>query len=108
VNYIIIRELDERIAIAEASLRTRSESYRIMKLRYEVGAISKLEYTQAKILLNQAKTEITMLMRQREQSINAITLLIGKPDIKISQKPLSQIEDKFTKILSRDSHRAYY
>jgi len=36
-------------------------------------------------------------MRQREQSINAITLLIGKPDIKISQKPLSQIEDNFTK-----------
>lgn len=99
INYIIIRELDERIAIAQESLRTRTESYRIMKLRYEVGAISKLEYTQAEILLNQAKTEITMLMRQREQSINAITLLIGTPDVKISQKPLSQIEDKFTKTI---------
>lgn len=97
VNYIIIRELDERIAIANASLKTRTESYRIMKLRYEVGAISKLEYTQAEILLNQAKTELAILMRQREQSINAITLLIGVQDVKISEKPLSQIEDRFTK-----------
>lgn len=97
VNYIVIRELDERILIAESSLRTRSESYRIMKLRYEVGAISKLEYTQAEILLNQAKTELAILMRQREQSINAITLLIGVQDVKISEKPLSQIEDKFSK-----------
>ena len=93
-TYLLERELDERLATARQALASREESYRIMKRRYEVGSASKLDATQSEILLNQTRSELTMLERQREQSHNALTLLVGIPQATQSC-PLSQIEAGF-------------
>jgi len=94
--YLLERELDERISIARRTLTTREASGRIMRLRYEVGAGSKLDAIQAEILLNQARSELAELERQREQSRNALTLLVGIP-LAPETRPLSQIETTFLK-----------
>lgn len=93
-SYLLERELDERLATARQALSSRGESYRIMKRRYEVGSASKLDATQSEILLNQTRSELTILERQREQNHNALTLLAGIP-LAIQSRPLSQIETGF-------------
>ncbi|OPY84627.1 MAG: Outer membrane protein OprM precursor [Syntrophus sp. PtaU1.Bin208] len=84
-TYLLARELDELVAIAQSTLASRAESYRIMKRRYEVGSGSKLDAVQAETL--------------RDQNRNALTLLTGiSPPTEIS--PLSRIEPGFVRDIS--------
>jgi outer membrane protein, multidrug efflux system len=94
--YLLERELDERLATATQTLATREESYRIMRRRSEEGAASKLDATQAEVLLNQALAELAILERQREQGRNALILLVGSP-LDPEARPLSQIEATFVR-----------
>lgn len=98
-NYLLQRELDERLVTARQTLTSREESYRIMRRRYEVGSASKLDATQAELLLNQARVELAILERQREQSHNALVLLAGIP-LEPESRTLSQVEGSFIQDLA--------
>jgi len=98
-TYLLERELDELVDIAQSTLATRKESYRIMKRRYEVGAASKLDAVQAEILLNQARADLALLLRRRDQNRNALTLLVGVPPA-LEPQPLSRIESGFVSAIS--------
>lgn len=73
------RELDERIAVALRTIDNRSESFRIVRRRFEIGAGSKLDVTQAETLLAQAQTELEALRQTRAENHDALTLLVGAP-----------------------------
>ena len=92
--YLLERELDERLATAHQALLSRGEAHRIMSRRYQVGATSKLDATQTELLLNQARAELTVLERQREQAHNALTLVVGTPQPS-DPHPLSKVEAGF-------------
>jgi len=94
-TYLLERELDERIVIAQQTLLTREDSYRIARRRYEIGYASKLDAVQAETLLNQARADLASLMRQRDQNLNALTLLVGAPVIAFETRPLSMIGPGF-------------
>jgi outer membrane protein, multidrug efflux system len=94
--YLLERELDERLATAMQTLATRKESHRIMRRRAEEGAASRLDATQAEVLLNQALAELSLLERQREQGRNLLILLVGSP-LEPEVRPLSQIEATFVR-----------
>lgn len=93
-SYLLERELDERLATAGRTLASREESYRIMRRRYEVGSAAKLDAMQSEMLLNQARAELTVLERQREQAHNALALLVSTP-LAAESRPLSAIEAGF-------------
>jgi len=99
-TYLLERELDERIAIAQQTLISREDSYRIARRRYEVGYASKLDAVQAETLLNQARADLAALMRQRDQNRNALTLLVGVPLTDFETRPLSLIEAGFVREIS--------
>lgn len=99
-TYLLERELDERITIAQQTLATREDSYRIAKRRYEVGYASKLDAVQAETLLNQARADRAALLRQRDQSRNALTLLVGIPIVAPETRTLSRIEPGFVREIS--------
>ena len=99
-TYLLERELDERIAIAQQTLATREDSYRIAKRRFEVGYSSKLDATQAEALLNQARSDRAALLRLRDQNHNALTLLVGTPIVATEIQPLSGIESGFVQKIS--------
>lgn len=94
-TYLLERELDERLAIAQRTTASRKESYRIAKRRYEVGSSSRLDAAQAEILLNQARSEWTVVGRLRAQTRNALTLLVGAALAADGEIPLSQVEAQF-------------
>ncbi|WP_434665061.1 efflux transporter outer membrane subunit [Paraburkholderia sp. A3BS-1L] len=78
-SYLLLREFDERIAIAHQTIATRTESLRIFRRRYEVGATSRLDLTQSQILLEQALTLAAQLQQQRATDAHALDVLVGSP-----------------------------
>ena len=99
-TYLLGRELDERIAIAQHTIATREDSYRIARRRYEVGYASKLDPAQAEAQLNQARADQAAFLRQRDQNHNVLTLLVGAPIVAHETRLLSQIEPGFVREIS--------
>lgn len=77
-GYLLLAESDERLALAKRAVISREESLRIMRRRFEEGAISKLDLTQAEMLSQQAQILVTQLEQNRAQQIQALTLLLGR------------------------------
>jgi outer membrane protein TolC len=78
-GYLLEREYEEREALARQTIATRADSLRILRRRYEVGSGSKLEMTQAQMLLAQAETALHALDQDRDVNRNALDLLVGRP-----------------------------
>ncbi|MGV0962104.1 MAG: efflux transporter outer membrane subunit [Limnohabitans sp.] len=78
-SYLTLRELDERIALAQQTIASREESLRIFKRRFEVGAIAKMDLVQVEVLLQQAQTLAAQLEQGRAVQAHALTLLVGSP-----------------------------
>ncbi len=77
-GYITLRALDQRLAIAQATLASRADAQRIARRRFETGYSSRLEYRQA-----QAEYEATaQLVPAAELAISrqedALSLLTGR------------------------------
>lgn len=77
--YVVLRALDERIALADRTIQSREESYRIFNRRFQVGATSRLDLTQVETLLQQAQTLGAQLRQERASAMHALTLLVGSP-----------------------------
>jgi outer membrane protein, multidrug efflux system len=78
-NYLLARELAERIALAEATVTSRREGLRIARLRLDAGVTSALDFRQAETLLTQAETELASLRLARARTRNFSYVLIGRP-----------------------------
>lgn len=77
--YFALREMDQRIALAQRTLATRRESYRIFDRRAAVGATSRLNLTQVETLLLQAQALTAQLQQERDVKRHALQLLVGAP-----------------------------
>ena len=78
-SYLSLRELDERVALARATVDSRAESLRIFTRRFEVGSISKLDLTQVETLLSQALSLSAQLEQARAVQAHALAQLVGGP-----------------------------
>ncbi len=78
-SYLALREAEERIALAEATVDSRSRGLDIAKLRLDAGVTSALDYRQAETLLTQAQTELANLRRTRAAARNQLEVLVGGP-----------------------------
>ena len=75
--YLGVRDVGERLALAQRTVESRQETLRIFKRRFEVGASSKLDVTQVEVLLNQAQVLLAQLQQTRAARIHALGLLLG-------------------------------
>lgn len=78
-GWLALRELDERLLLAREAVDSRNESLRIFTRRVEVGAISRLDLAQVRVLAEQARALRAQLAQQRAQQANALALLVGAP-----------------------------
>lgn len=76
-GYYRLRELDERIALADRMIASHEETLRIFTRRVEVGSTSRLELMQVHTLLNQAQSLGAQLYQARDTQVHALTLLVG-------------------------------
>lgn len=77
-GYINLRDLDKQMEIATRTAKTREESYKLFKLRYEGGVISELELNQVKSEYEQALATIPQIEKQIGFQENALSLLLGR------------------------------
>lgn len=67
------------LASTRRLVESREASMKLAQLRFDKGAASSLELQSARTLLEQARAARAQLQRQRDQDLNALTLLAGGP-----------------------------
>lgn len=77
--YLAERAYVEQLALAQKTLDGRETAYELAKKRFEVGASSALDLRLSETLVQSARVSLATLTRQRAQTENALTLLVGKP-----------------------------
>lgn len=70
---------DELLALTHATLRSRAESQRLMKLRFDNGASSEIDWRAAQTAVEAARGTLLVLQRQRALDRNALEALLGQP-----------------------------
>jgi len=78
-TYLTFLADEELLSLTQQTLKTREESLRLTKLRFDNGVSSKLDLQQAVSLVEQARTTLAQAQRQRAQDLNLLTLLVGQP-----------------------------
>jgi multidrug efflux system outer membrane protein len=77
-GYITLRDLDRQLEIAQTTVKSREESYKIFQLRFEGGIVSELELSQVKSQYEEALATIPVFQKSIAQQENALSLLLGR------------------------------
>ena len=78
-TYLTLLADDAQLAVARQTLDTREQGFKLLQLKFDNGALSEYDLAQAVTLVEGAKAAVALLARQRMQSENALTLLVGQP-----------------------------
>ena len=76
--YFSVASLDLQLATAERTLKTREEALAIYMARYEQGLISELDLTQAKTVVETARTAIYRSRVSLEAAESGLAVLVGR------------------------------
>jgi multidrug efflux system outer membrane protein len=76
-TYLLLRDLDARLAIAEETVRLRREAVEIITVRVEGGLVRPVDVNRAQIELADALATVEILDRSIAQAENALSLLLG-------------------------------
>jgi len=77
-GYLNLRDLDRQLEIAQATVKSREESYTIFKLRFDGGIVSDLELSQVKSQYEEALATIPVIRKAIAQQENALSVLLGR------------------------------
>lgn len=77
-NYLLLRDLDERLAISLRTVETRLESLKIIQARFDKGTVPELDVYQAQIEVAVAESAVATFQRQVTQTENALRILLGR------------------------------
>jgi len=78
-GYVTMRTAEVLIALAEDNARIQEEGLGIAKARFQAGAVSELDPTQATTLLESTRATVPQFRASAEQARNALSRLLGQP-----------------------------
>jgi outer membrane protein, multidrug efflux system len=78
-TYLGLLADDELLRVTRDTLKTREDSFRLTRLRFDNGASSEVDVRQGEQLLETARVALAQAQRQRALDENALTLLVGQP-----------------------------
>lgn len=76
--YLTLAADRELLGVAQATLKTQEDSYRLTEKRRELGAVSGLDLSQARTAVETARADAASFAGQVAQDINALNLLVGE------------------------------
>ena len=92
-GYLLLRELDLELAIAQKTRTIAEDGLRLTRLRHDQGVVSSLDVRQAEQFLYTATAETARIERAIGQTENALSLLLGANPGPIPRgKELGEIE----------------
>jgi multidrug efflux system outer membrane protein len=77
--YLTLAADYEQLRVVQATLRTREESHELTAKRFEFGAVSALDVSQARTQVEAARADTARYAGQVAQDTNALNLLVGAP-----------------------------
>jgi len=77
-SYYQLRELDNELAISQATLTSRQEGLRLTTLRVDGGYSAATDLYSAQVLVSEAKASIASIQSSIEQTENALSILLGR------------------------------
>ena len=93
--YLGLGANQERLQLAEQTLKSQRESYDLIRRSHDLGVASMLDLRQAQTLVESARVDVARFTRQIAQEKNALVLLVGErvPDDLL---PHEQYDDQVT------------
>jgi len=76
--YLLLLDLDERVHIAERTLRTRNDSLGIIQARFDRGTVALIDVNQAEIEMYDAQAQLFALQRENVRAENLLNILLGQ------------------------------
>jgi multidrug efflux system outer membrane protein len=76
--YLLLLDVDTRVAIAERTLDTRKESLGIIQARFDRGTVALIDVNQAQIEMYDAEAQLFALQREDVQVENLLNILLGQ------------------------------
>ena len=76
--YFLLRDLDLELEITRHALKLREDSLDLIQLRLDNGYSSEIDLHQAEVLVKSARTALTGLELQSEQTENQLAFLLGR------------------------------
>lgn len=90
--YLQLRESDLDLEIAQQTLASRQETYRLAQAKYNRGAIAELDVRQFEGDVGDAAASVAVYEKQVAQTENALSLLLGRPSGPIPRgRPLNEV-----------------
>ncbi len=93
-TYLALIADDELLGLTRETLKTREESLKLAKLKFDNGASSELDFRLNESLLEAARVTLAQLTRQRALDENALTLLLGQAVPTDLPPPLAMSEQR--------------
>ena len=78
-DYFLVRSMDEEIDALKRTVRSRDESVRMLRDRFNAGAIPEIDLDRAQTELAGARSDLAAEARQRALTLHALAVLLGKP-----------------------------
>jgi len=78
LNYVEVRTFQSRLAAAQASLATQSETYELTAWRSQAGLDDELAVYQARYNLESTRSQIPTLRAGLEEAMNRLAVLLGE------------------------------
>jgi multidrug efflux system outer membrane protein len=76
-SWLALAADQDLLALSQETLDTRQESMTLIRRRFEAGAISQLEVSEAQTLVENARSDVATYIAQVEQDKNALRLVVG-------------------------------
>jgi len=77
--YLTLAADQGQLQVAQSTLKTREENYALTRKRYEFGAVSALDLSQARTQVEAARADAARYAGLVAQDTNALNLLVGAP-----------------------------
>ena len=76
-DYLTLAADQDLLAIVQGTLKSREEALTLIEKRFESGAASQLELSQAQTLAEQARSDAAVAVAQVTRDLNALQLVVG-------------------------------
>ncbi|MBC7992414.1 MAG: efflux transporter outer membrane subunit [Rhizobacter sp.] len=93
-TYLALIADDELLGLTRETLKTREESLKLAKLKFDNGASSELDFRLNESLLEAARVTLAQFTRQRALDENALALLLGQAVPSDLPPPLAMSEQR--------------
>ena len=90
-NYFLLRGFDAELGALRHTLGSQEKTFGLIEQRFQAGTIPEADFAKARSEIATSKADLADVKRQREEVINLLAMLCGKPasNFTLAERPIS-------------------